>query len=83
MSDRMSALAQEMRPVREAARQTVLKLDRLVRAFRQARGASRCSRAPAPTFTRARPSRSLVPRVPENRRCCTLPGCSRQPTAAA
>jgi lipoprotein-releasing system ATP-binding protein len=35
MSDRMSALAEEMRPVREAARQTVLKLDRLVRAFRQ------------------------------------------------
>ena len=31
----MSALAQEMRPVREAAGQTVLKLDRLVRAFRQ------------------------------------------------
>jgi len=35
MSDRMSALAQEIRPVREAARQTVLKLDRLVRAYRQ------------------------------------------------
>ena len=35
MSDCMSALAQEMRPVREAATQTVLKLDRLVRAFRQ------------------------------------------------
>jgi lipoprotein-releasing system ATP-binding protein len=31
----MSALAQEVRPVREAARQTVLKLDGLVRAFRQ------------------------------------------------
>jgi len=31
----MSALAQEMRPVREAATQTVLSLDRLVRAFRQ------------------------------------------------
>jgi len=31
----MSALAQEMRPVREAARPTVLKLDRLVRAYRQ------------------------------------------------
>ena len=31
----MSALAQEIRPVREAARQTVLKLDRLVRAYRQ------------------------------------------------
>ncbi len=31
----MSALAQEMRPVREAARHSVLKLDGLVRAFRQ------------------------------------------------
>ncbi len=31
----MSALAQEMRPVREAARHSVLKLDGLVRTFRQ------------------------------------------------
>ncbi len=51
MSDRMSALAQEIRPVREAARQTVLKLDRLVRTYRQGTRASRCWRVLRPTST--------------------------------
>jgi lipoprotein-releasing system ATP-binding protein len=57
MSDRMSALAQEIRPVREAARQTVLKLDRLVRAYRQG---TRCIEVLAGASTDIHPGEAVA-----------------------
>ncbi len=53
----MSALAQEIRPVREAARQTVLKLDRLVRAYRQG---TRCIEVLAGASTDIHPGEAVA-----------------------
>jgi lipoprotein-releasing system ATP-binding protein len=53
----MSALAQEIRPVREAARPTVLKLDGLVRTFRQG---TRCIEVLAGASTDIHPGEAVA-----------------------